>query len=96
MSLKRKAASDSESSGSSSFGGSDDEFDATKILGSKKVKFDEISEDESGDETLDQLLHDSIAKRNVKSGTEVLKKVKGKKNIVKGEVGGGSFQSMGQ
>ncbi|KAH9994019.1 P-loop containing nucleoside triphosphate hydrolase protein [Russula vinacea] len=33
--------------------------------------------------------------RNVKDGTELLKNAKGKKKLAKGELGGGSFQSMG-
>ncbi|KAI0305644.1 DEAD-domain-containing protein [Multifurca ochricompacta] len=43
------------------------------------------------------MLSRSIARRNVKDGTEFLKntKGKGKKKLAKGEVGGGSFQSMG-
>lgn len=44
-----------------------------------------------------EFIQDAIAKRNVKDGTELLKrtsKVKGK-GKAKGEVGGGSFQSMG-
>ncbi|KAI0066162.1 DEAD-domain-containing protein [Artomyces pyxidatus] len=36
-----------------------------------------------------------MAKRNAKEGTELLKSTKGKNKLVKGEVGGGSFQSMG-
>ncbi|KAI0028142.1 DEAD-domain-containing protein [Vararia minispora EC-137] len=42
------------------------------------------------------LIRSSIAKRNTKEGTEVLRNVKGGRNkLAKGEVGGGSFQSMG-
>jgi ATP-dependent RNA helicase DDX54/DBP10 len=44
-----------------------------------------------------EFIHHAIAKRNVKDGTELLKKtskVKGK-GKAKGETGGGSFQSMG-
>lgn len=47
------------------------------------------------DEDIEELIKESIAKRNVKGGTELLKKTKGKTKITKGEVGGGSFQSMG-
>lgn len=43
----------------------------------------------------EDFIRQSIAKHNVKSGTELIKKTKGKKKISKGEVGGGSFQSMG-
>ncbi|KAH9054251.1 DEAD-domain-containing protein [Lactarius vividus] len=35
------------------------------------------------------------SRRNIKDGTELLKNTKGKKKLTKGEVGGGSFQSMG-
>jgi ATP-dependent RNA helicase DDX54/DBP10 len=44
-----------------------------------------------------EFIQDGIVKRNIKDGTELLKKtskVKGK-GKAKGEVGGGSFQSMG-
>jgi ATP-dependent RNA helicase DDX54/DBP10 len=44
-----------------------------------------------------EFIQDAIVKRNIKDGTELLKKtskVKGK-GKAKGEVGGGSFQSMG-
>jgi len=47
------------------------------------------------DDALEEMIRDSIAKRDKKAGTEILKKVKGKNKLVKGEVGGGSFQSMG-
>ena len=50
---------------------------------------------EDDDDGLQEIIQQSIAKRNQKSGTELLKKTKGKAKIVKGEVGGGSFQSMG-
>jgi hypothetical protein len=50
---------------------------------------------EESDDDLNKLVHESIVKRNVKGGTEVLKRTKGKTKIIKGEVGGGSFQSMG-
>ncbi|KAI0256032.1 DEAD-domain-containing protein [Lactifluus subvellereus] len=41
------------------------------------------------------MIRNSISRRNVKDGTELLKNTKGKKKLTKGEVGGGSFQSMG-
>lgn len=41
------------------------------------------------------MIRNSISKRNVKDGTELLKNTKGKKRLSKGELGGGSFQSMG-
>lgn len=39
----------------------------------------------------DEFIHDAIVKRHVKGGTHLLKKINGK-----GDVGGGSFQSMGR
>ncbi|KAJ6499267.1 P-loop containing nucleoside triphosphate hydrolase protein [Mycena sanguinolenta] len=51
--------------------------------------------DYDSDAELGDLIRTSIAKRDVKNGTEVVKKVKGKTKLAKGEVGGGSFQSMG-
>ena len=53
----------------------------------------EDSEDDY--EELEALIKDSVAKRDKKEGTKLLKKAKGKAKISKGEVGGGSFQSMG-
>lgn len=50
---------------------------------------------EESDDDLNRMIQSSIAKRDIKGGTEVLKKAKGKGKMVKGEVGGGSFQSMG-
>jgi ATP-dependent RNA helicase DDX54/DBP10 len=78
---------------------SDKEADIFSALTGTTRKKDNISNvlpgAEDSDEELDQLIHDSISKRNVKGGTQVLKKTKGKAKMVKGEVGGGSFQSMG-
>ena len=53
-----------------------------------------VSEDD--DEDLQEIIRQATAKRDVKEGTQVVKKVKGKAKITKGEVGGGSFQSMGE
>lgn len=50
---------------------------------------------EDDDDVLQDIIRDSMAKRDVKEGTEVMKKTKGKNKLVKGEIGGGSFQSMG-
>ncbi|PFH51505.1 hypothetical protein AMATHDRAFT_2962 [Amanita thiersii Skay4041] len=47
------------------------------------------------DHVLRELIHSSLAKRDTKSGTILIKKAKGKANLTKGELGGGSFQSMG-
>ncbi|EPQ57229.1 DEAD-domain-containing protein, partial [Gloeophyllum trabeum ATCC 11539] len=81
---------------------SDGEIDISSALVGKKPKLaapkqDEegVPEDEDDDEHLQDIIRESIAKRDTKGGTEVLKKVKGKNKMVKGEVGGGSFQSMG-
>ena len=83
----------------------DDEIDISSALTGKRIRA-KVSKpgsgqgpinngkDVSSDEDEGDIIRMSISKRNVKSGTEVLKKTKGKK-IVKGEVGGGSFQSMG-
>jgi hypothetical protein len=48
------------------------------------------------DTELEEMIRNSISKRNVKDGTELLKNTKGKKKLSKGEIGGGSFQSMGK
>ena len=48
-----------------------------------------------GEEDDEDFIRETMAKHNVKSGTEILKKTKGKNKITKGEVGGGSFQNMG-
>ena len=50
---------------------------------------------DTDDEQLDEFIHDAIVKRDVKGGTHMLRKIKGKGNG-KGDVGGGSFQSMGR
>ena len=44
---------------------------------------------------LEQIIREAIQKKNIKDGTDLMKKMKGKTKIAKGEVGGGSFQSMG-
>ncbi|RDB24936.1 ATP-dependent RNA helicase DBP10 [Hypsizygus marmoreus] len=69
---------------------SEDEIDISSALSGKKTRFSD-----DNDEDFDGFLQESMAKRDVKSGTEVVKKAKGKGKIVKGELGGGSFQSMG-
>lgn len=55
----------------------------------------ELEDEDESEGDLKEIIRESIAKRNVKGGTELLKKTKGKTKIAKGEVGGGSFQSMG-
>lgn len=79
---------------------SDDEIDiSSALVGNKsrnagREKQPEADSD-SSDGDLQQMIQESIAKRNVKGGTDVLKRTKGKAKMTKGEVGGGSFQSMG-
>ncbi|KAL5524046.1 hypothetical protein ACEPAG_8219 [Sanghuangporus baumii] len=104
---KRKYSSDesdSEASASSSHHvPSDDEVDITSALtGNKKSKTSDKSYDhglevENDDdyEELEALIKKSVAKRDKKEGTKLLKQTKGKTKFSKGEVGGGSFQSMG-
>jgi hypothetical protein len=54
------------------------------------------NDDGTDDDTeLEEMIRNSISRRNVKDGTELLKNTKGKKKLAKGELGGGSFQSMG-
>lgn len=48
-----------------------------------------------GEEDLADFIQASIAKRSIKEGTQLIKNSKGKSKLAKGEVGGGSFQSMG-
>ena len=55
-----------------------------------------VGESEDDDEDLQEIIRQATTKRDVKEGTQVVKKVKGKTKITKGEVGGGSFQSMGE
>ena len=45
---------------------------------------------------ISEFLQSSILKRDIKGGTKLIKNAKGKAKLAKGEVGGGSFQSMGQ
>ena len=81
---------------------SEDEMDISSALTGKRTKLSskadalEYGDDgEDDDDDLQDFIRESIAKRDVKEGTELLKKTKGRAKIVKGEVGGGSFQSMG-
>lgn len=103
ISRKRKvpiqSGSESDSSGYSLVQVvSDDEIDISSALTARTPKNagkqKEIDGDDN-DEDLHEMIRASIAKRDVKSGTELLKKTKGKTKVTKGEVGGGSFQSMG-
>ncbi|KAJ4483387.1 P-loop containing nucleoside triphosphate hydrolase protein [Lentinula aciculospora] len=73
-----------------------DDVDISSALAGKKAKIDsQFPVQFDGDEDFSIFLQDIMAKHNVKSGTELLKKTKGKGKLGKGEVGGGSFQSMG-
>ena len=96
---RREQSFDSEANFSVAHGSSEDEIDISSALTAKRpkvsAKADALEADRSDDDDdLQDFIRESIAKRDVKEGTELLKKTKGKK-IVKGEVGGGSFQSMG-
>lgn len=76
---------------------SDDEFDVdiSGALTGKRPRKDVPIENYTGDDDgIEELIHDSITKRNMKGGTEMLKKIKSKGKS-KGDTGGGSFQSMG-
>lgn len=74
---------------------SDDEIDISSALTGKRAKLAPIT-DENDDDDLQHFLQESISRRDVKTGTDIVKKTKGKGKVAKGEVGGGSFQSMGQ
>jgi len=81
---------------------SDASFDISSVLtrrnpSSRKGKAPRIPHNDGtdNDTELEEMIRNSISKRNVKDGTELLKNTKGKKKISKGELGGGSFQSMG-
>lgn len=91
----------------SDFSGSEDSVDiSTALAGNKKRKTSAKQKPRAGapagaddgeddDDMLQDIIRDSMAKRDVKEGTEIMKKTKGKNKLVKGEIGGGSFQSMG-
>jgi hypothetical protein len=90
--------SDEESSGS----GSDHSFDISSALTQRRVALKKgkaplVSHNDGTDDDteFEEMIRNSISRRNVKDGTELLKNTKGKKKLAKGEVGGGSFQSMG-
>jgi ATP-dependent RNA helicase DDX54/DBP10 len=68
------------------------EVDISSALVAKRQKVDVRAAE---DEELAKFIQSSIAKRFVKEGTQVLKNSKGKSKATKGEIGGGSFQSMG-
>lgn len=105
--VKRKHFDDSDEdveyseAGSSQF--SDDEVDISSALvgrrpakARRQEKAVPIECGGDDDDDLQELIRESITKRDVKGGTDMLKKTKGKAKMTKGEVGGGSFQSMGE
>lgn len=76
----------------------DEDLDiASALTGTRNMQLlfnQENNDDDDDDDGLGEFIHDAIAKRDVKGGTHLLKKIKSKGNA-KGDVGGGSFQSMG-
>ena len=74
------------------------EPDIFAALTGQKKRRTSGSEEQSNedDEDLQEIIRQATTKRRVKEGTEVVKNAKGKTKITKGEVGGGSFQSMGE
>ncbi|KAF8161117.1 DEAD-domain-containing protein [Crassisporium funariophilum] len=96
LSTKRKRPSgqqkDSELDSSRPQAGPSKDIDISSALVGKKPK---IVQEVNDDDELNEFIQSSIAKRSIKEGTQVIKNAKGKSKIAKGEVGGGSFQSMG-
>ena len=79
---------------------SDEEIDISSALAGpgnlKKPKLSQKrTEEDEEDEDLESFIREATKKRDIKDGTKLLKKTKGRTKLVKGEVGGGSFQSMG-
>lgn len=101
---KRKRASeeseeDSDSVFSTIQADDDDDIDISSALAAKHTQnaaMDDLDngDDGSDDDEFGDFINESIARRNVKGGTDMLKKIKAK-GKGKGDVGGGSFQSMG-
>ena len=96
LSRSSSSTSDEETSGS------DHSFDISSALiqrnpSLQKGKAPFIPPDGGTDDDteLEEMIRNSISRRNVKDGTELLKNTKGKKKLSKGELGGGSFQNMG-
>ncbi|KAI0316257.1 DEAD-domain-containing protein [Amylostereum chailletii] len=94
--------SDAPSSSDEDHSDSDAVDISSALAGHKKRKLTSNTENgrishnaENDEDDIADLIRDSIAKRNTKEGTGVVKNAKGKNKLVKGEVGGGSFQSMG-
>lgn len=96
----RHDSSDSDESESDSFQAhdhTDDAVDISSALAGKKRKLSEVPVDLEDDDPEDfsRFIQESIAKRDVREGTQIVKSIKGKQKVAKGEIGGGSFQSMG-
>ncbi|EJD52781.1 DEAD-domain-containing protein [Auricularia subglabra TFB-10046 SS5] len=102
MGVKRKQPDTpsklSRDSGSGSDAGSDYDIvaaeDSDVDIAAALAGGAEDEDDASGDE---DFIRDTLRKKHVKDGVEIMKqaKGKGKSHVKKGEVGGGSFQSMG-
>lgn len=100
---KRKRASEESGEDSDStfsiVQADDEDIDISSALVAKHTRNTTVDGSDNGDDRSDddefgEFINDSIARRNVKGGTDMLKKIK-RKGKGKGEVGGGSFQSMG-
>jgi len=96
--LSRSSSSTSDEGTS----GSDHSLDISSALIKRKPSLQKGKaplippDDGTDDDTeLEEMIRNSISRRNVKDGTELLKNTKGKKKLSKGELGGGSFQYMG-
>ncbi|KAL4246031.1 DEAD box helicase family protein [Abortiporus biennis] len=92
----------SASISSSSEDDSASDIDISSALTGKRPRKEEHSEDVAlerddydEDDELNDIIRETTAKKNMRMGNELLKKTKGKQKMAKGEVGGGSFQSMG-
>ena len=60
----------------------------------KRSRLDD--DDDDDDDNLSQFIRSSIASRDAKLGSQIVKNANKKKGtLAKGELGGGSFQSMG-
>lgn len=89
--FRSSSVSDGEASGS------DHSLDISSALTHRRgaPQKGKATEDTDDDTEFEEMIRSSISRRNVKDGTELLKNTKGKKKLAKGELGGGSFQSMG-
>lgn len=93
LTKRKRSESDDESSSlpSSDENHEEKDVDISLTLVGKRAKFTEPDDEDE----LAEFIRTSIAKRSIKEGTSIVKKSKGKGKFAKGEVGGGSFQSMG-